>query len=106
MEQIKVEDRDGARWLFLSGEWDQTDVLHLKPEYDSAIEGAPGDVVAHLGGITFIGTLGIGLLLTTRKKMFKKDAAFRLAGIPGTVMKSLEAMSLDEVFDIEPNEAD
>ena len=101
MEQIKVEDRDGTRWLFLSGEWDQTDVLHLKPEYDQAIDNAPGDVVADLGGITFIGTLGIGLLLTTRKKLFKKEAGFRLAAIPSTVRKSLEAMSLDEVFDIE-----
>jgi len=100
MEQISVQDRDDARWLILSGEWDQTDVLHLKPEYDAAIEGASGDVVADVGGITFIGTLGIGLLLTTRKKLYAKDAAFRLANVPATVMKSLQAMSLDEVFDI------
>jgi len=33
MEQISVQDRDDARWLVLTGEWDQTDVLHLKPEY-------------------------------------------------------------------------
>ncbi|MHC4955970.1 MAG: STAS domain-containing protein [Planctomycetota bacterium] len=100
MEQISVQDRDGARWMILSGEWDQTDVLHLKPEYDGAVDSAPGDVVVDLGGVTFIGTLGIGLLLTTRKKLFKKEAALKLANIPPTVMKSLQAMSLDEVFEI------
>jgi len=102
MEQISVEDRDDARWLVLTGEWDQTDVLHLKPEYDAAIDGAPGDVVADVGGVTFIGTLGIGLLLTTRKKLFAKDATFKLANLPATVLKSLQAMSLDEVFEILP----
>ena len=100
MEQIKVDDRDGARWLILSGEWDQPDVLQLKGEYDKAIGEAPGDVVVDLGGVTFIGTLGIGLLLTTRKKLFQKGAALKLANIPPTVQKSLQAMSLDEVFEI------
>ena len=100
MEQISVEDRDDARWLVLTGEWDQTDVLHLKPEYDAAIDGAAGDVVVDLGGVTFIGTLGIGLLLTTRKKLFAKEADFKLANLPGTVLKSLQAMCLDEVFEI------
>ncbi|MHC4409563.1 MAG: STAS domain-containing protein [Planctomycetota bacterium] len=100
MEQIKVDDRDGARWLILSGEWDQPDVLQLKSEYDKAIVEAPGDVVVDLGGVTFIGTLGIGLLLTTRKKLFQNNAALKLANIPATVQKSLQAMSLDEVFEI------
>jgi anti-sigma B factor antagonist len=100
MEQIKVDDRDGARWLILSGEWDQPDVLQLKSEYDKAIAEAAGDVVVDLGGVSFIGTLGIGLLLTTRKKLFQNNAALKLANIPATVQKSLQAMSLDEVFEI------
>ena len=99
MEQIKVEDRDGERWLILSGEWDQPDVLQLKSEYDNAITEATGGVVIDLGGVTFIGTLGIGLLLTTRKKLFKGGAGLKLANIPPTVQKSLQAMSLDEVFE-------
>ena len=99
MEQIKVEDRDGARWLILSGEWDQPDVLQLKSEYDKAISEASGGVVIDLGGVTFIGTLGIGLLLTTRKKLFQTGAGLKLANIPTTVQKSLQAMSLDEVFE-------
>ena len=99
MEQISVEERDGARWLVLRGEWDQPDVLQLKSAYDKAIAEAAGDVVVDLGGVTFIGTLGIGLLLTTRKKLFQKGAALKLANIPPTVQKSLQAMSLDEVFE-------
>jgi len=101
MEQIKVDDRDGARWLILSGEWDQPDVLQLKGEYDKAIAGAAGNVVVDLGGVTFIGTLGIGLLLTTRKKLFQNGKSMKLANVPPTVQKSLQAMSLDEVFDLE-----
>jgi len=100
MEQIKVDDRANSRWLILSGEWDQHDVLQLKAEYDSAVEGAAGDVTVDLGGVTFIGTLGIGLLLTTRKKVFQTGATMKLANVPATVMKSLEAMSLDAVFEI------
>jgi len=99
MDQISVEDRDGARWLILRGEWDQPDVLQLKKAYDEAVGGANGDVVADLGGVTFIGTLGIGLLLTTRKKLFQKGASLKLANVPPTVQKSLQAMSLDEVFE-------
>jgi anti-anti-sigma factor len=100
MEQIKVDDRTDSRWLVLSGEWDQPDVLQLKAEYDSAIQAASGNVTIDLGGVTFIGTLGIGLLLTTRKKVFKSGGTMKLANVPATVMKSLEAMSLDAVFEI------
>lgn len=100
MEQIKVDDRADSRWLVLSGEWDQPDVLQLKSEYDTAVAGASGDVTVDLGAVTFIGTLGIGLLLTTRKKVFQNGAKMALANVPATVMKSLEAMSLDQVFDV------
>jgi len=98
MDQIRVEDKDGARWIFLRGELDQTEVLHLKPAFDEATEGAKGDVVLDLGGVTFMGTLGIGLIVSTREELEDRGLTLKLARVPAFVERTFEVMSLTEIF--------
>ena len=99
MDRMKVEDRGQERWILFSGELDQEDVLHLKGYFDAAVKGAKGDVVVDLGGVTFIGTLGIGLVLSTREQLEDRGLTLKLANVPDFIEKTFKVMSLTEVFE-------
>jgi len=99
MDQIHVADRDGARWISLLGELDQSEVLDLKPAWDEAVEGATTDLVVDLSGVTFLGTLGIGLIVSTREALETRGLRLKLSGVPAFIEKTFELMSLFEVFE-------
>jgi anti-anti-sigma factor len=99
MDQIRVEDRGRVRWILLDGELDQTEVLHLKGAFDEAVEDAKGDVVVDLGGVTFMGTLGIGLIVSTRESLEDRGLTLKLAHVPPFIEKTFKVMSLTEVFE-------
>jgi anti-anti-sigma factor len=99
MQQISVEDRDGACWITLRGELDQQEVLDLKARFDQAVQSASGGVVVDLGEVTFIGTLGIGLIVSTRTKLDQQGRTVKLANVPASIETTFESMSLSEVFD-------
>ena len=99
MQQISVEDRDGTCWITLRGELDQQEVLDLKARFDRAVESAAADVVVDLSEVTFIGTLGIGLIVSTRESLAKQGQSFKLSAVPASIEKTFESMSLAEVFD-------
>ena len=98
MEKMEVEDRGAERWILLGGELDQSEVLVLKSAFDEAVEGARGDVVVSLAAVTFIGTLGIGLILAAREHLEKRGLTLKLASVPPAIEETFQAMSLTEVF--------
>jgi anti-anti-sigma factor len=85
MQQISVEDRDGTCWITLRGELDQQEVLDLKARFDQAVQSATGDVVVDLSQVTFIATLGIGLIVSTREQLDKQGRPLKLAGVPASI---------------------
>lgn len=99
MDQLRVEDRGQERWIMLEGELDQQEVLQLKAAFDKAVKRARGDVVVDLSGVTFIATLGIGLIVSTRETLEERGLTLKLANVPDFVEKTFKVMSLTEVFE-------
>jgi anti-anti-sigma factor len=99
MTVLTVADRGGARWILLEGELDQTDVLDMKARFDSALAGASGDVVLDLGGVTFLGTLGIGLIASAQDRLENAGRALKLANVPEFIERTFRTMNLDEIFE-------
>lgn len=99
MERLRVEGRGRERWIMLEGELDQEEVLRLKAAFDAATRRAKDDVVVDLGGVTFIGTLGIGLIVSTRDELGERGLALKLANVPAFVEKTFKTMGLIEVFE-------
>jgi anti-anti-sigma factor len=101
MQQISVEDRDGACWITLRGELDQQEVLDFKARFDQAVQSASasGGVVIDLSQVTFIGTLGIGLIVSTHQQLDQQGRTLKLAGVPASIEKTFETMSLADIFD-------
>jgi len=99
MQQISVEDRDGTCWITLRGELDQQEVLDLKARFDQAVQASAGVVVVDLSQVTFIGTLGIGLIISTGKQLDGQGRTLKLSGVPAAIERTFESMSLSDVFD-------
>lgn len=99
MQQISVEDRAGTCWITLRGELDQQEVLDLKARFDQAVQSTAGDVVLDLGQVDFIGTLGIGLIVSTRKQLEGEGRTLKLSSVPALIEQTFETMSLADIFE-------
>lgn len=99
MAQLTFADRGEVRWILLEGELDQSDVLDLKGKLDSAVSDALGDIVIDLGGVTFLSTLGIGLIASAQDCLEDEGRGLRLANVPEFIDRTFRTMNLDEVFE-------
>jgi len=99
MAQLTVADRGKTRWILLEGELDQSDVLDMKVAFDAAVNGWEGDIVLDLGGVKFLSTLGIGLIVSTQDRLDEDDRVLRLANVPEFIDRTFRTMNLDEVFE-------
>ncbi len=94
MEMISWEDRDGARWIELEGELDHEVADTLRERLNEATDGSEEDVVLVLTGVTFLGSMGIGVLLNQHQKLEKQGRAMLLNGIPPVIRMVLDSMNL------------
>jgi anti-anti-sigma factor len=99
MAKISAEDRGTTRWIRLEGELDQSDVLDIKASFDEAVEGCDGDIVLDLEGVTFLSTLGIGLIVSTLDRLDDDDRALRLANVPDFIDRTFRTMNLDDILE-------
>jgi anti-sigma B factor antagonist len=99
MDFISYEDRDDHRWIRLQGELDQSEILQLKKEFDEAVQGTDRAVVVDLGAVTYMGTLGVGLLVTTQKKLTAHGRQLKLANTPLPIERTFVTMALETFFE-------
>ena len=98
METISWEDRDGVRWIQLEGELDHEVCAELREHLDELTDGGDGDVVLVMDGVSFLGSMGIGVLLNQHNKLKKQGRTMRLKGIRPTIRAVLDSMHLLTVF--------
>ena len=99
MQQMSVEDRTDGRWISLAGEWDQSDVLHHKAEFDQAVDDVSGDIIVDMSELTFLGSLGIGLMVNTVERLEKTDRKVKLSGVPSFVEQTFQVLNLSKLFE-------
>lgn len=99
MPQMTLEDRTDGRWIILVGEWDQQDVLKHKAEFDRAVTEAIGDVIVDMHETSFLGSLGIGLLVNTHEALEKRGQKLKLSRVPSTIEETFRILNLSDVFE-------
>ena len=62
----------------------------------------PALAVVDLSGVTFIGSVAMGALLTLRRTVTNHGGQIRLTGVPPTIMDALRRARLDVVFGLPP----
>jgi anti-sigma B factor antagonist len=99
METISWQDRDGVRWIALEGELDHEGCHVVRDRFEQAVREGQGDVVVALDGVTFMSSMGIGMLLKARETLSQQQRSLKLTGIRTPVRRALELMNLNEVFE-------
>lgn len=98
-ETISWNDRDGARWISLEGELDHEGCAEIRDRFDEAVREGEGDVIVEMGGVTFLASMGVGMLLKARETLAGQGRKIKLAGVRTPVRKALELMNLLKVFE-------
>ena len=81
------------------GDLDAVTGAELRTELADIIEHRSGDVVVDLGGIEFVDSSGLGVLVGSLKRCQQNDRAFRLRNLPAKLDKIFLIAGLSRVFD-------
>ncbi len=73
MDSVTWEDREGVRWIALEGELDHEACHAIRDQFQQAVAEGEGDICVVMGGVTFICSMGIGMLLNAHQALAKKD---------------------------------
>jgi anti-anti-sigma factor len=99
VETISWKDKDGARWIALEGEMDHEGCGAVRERFDKAVKDGKGDVVVALDGVTFLASMGVGMLLKARETLAAQGRKLKLSGVRTPVRRALELMNLLNVFE-------
>lgn len=99
METISWKDRDGARWIALEGELDHEGCALVRERFDTAVKDGKGDIIVAMDGVTFLASMGVGMLLKARETLGAQGRKLKLSGVRNPVRRALELMNLLNVFE-------
>ena len=98
METISWQDRDGARWIELSGELDQNAYLELNEPFDAAVHESRSDVIVVLSGATFLCSMVIGLFVKAHSALQERGHALRVRGLRPLHQSVFKTMNLYDML--------
>ena len=100
MLRASWEDRDQNLWIELEGEMDHDDCIRIRDEFNDRISKGDGDVVIVMKGLTFMSSMGIGMLVKANRKLKEQGRTLKLSGLPDNIRKVLDATGLLDVFSL------
>jgi len=98
MLRISWEDRDHNLWVVLEGELDHEDCLSVRDEFQDRILKGDGDVTVVMDRLTFMSSMGLGMLVKAANQLKQQGRTLALSGIPPNIRKVLESMHLLDIF--------
>jgi len=69
VDSLTWDDREGGRWVIFEGELDHVACAQLEEQFRSAVADTTGTIVADLGGVSFVASHGLRMLLQIHKKL-------------------------------------
>jgi len=103
---IQTSQVDDCCELVLIGEVDVYTAPKLKQQLVELIESGCINVVVDLGGVAFIDSSGLGVLVSALRRARERDGAVRIVCTRDNVLKIFRITGLDKVFPIFSNMAE
>lgn len=97
---ISARQDSGRLLVSVVGRVDEEGAAQLKNELSLAETANISEVVLDVGGVTFIGSAGIGKLLVLYNKVAKRNVSIRLVNVPSDIYSLFHSMKLDQLFDL------
>jgi anti-anti-sigma factor len=106
MEFKLTEITQAACRLLLSGRMDSAGAHPLQQDLSAAMLGVDRHVVVDLSAVSFMGSLGIRLLITTARSLQRRALRMVIYGMRPAVHEVLETVSLGELIPMAATEAE
>ncbi|MDD4732982.1 MAG: STAS domain-containing protein [Desulfovibrio sp.] len=105
MEFSVLEDADGLRRVTLSGRMDAAGIKEIEEAFNRGVGQGDLPVVVDMGGVTFMASMGMGLLLRNARELAAKDRRLVLYRPQELVEEVMHIAGLGQLIPIEHDEA-
>ncbi len=102
---IQLQEGPQRNVVLLSGEVDVYTASKLKETLNPLAEQENKELVVDLSGINYIDSTGLGIFIGALKATEKSNSTLKLIGLNERVKKLFEITGLNEVIDIQANDA-
>ncbi len=75
--------------VMLSGELDHHNAAEIREAIDSLLDGSVRELTLDMGGVTFMDSSGIGIVLGRYRRMRERDGKMYLSGLGGNAERIL-----------------
>jgi len=96
----QVEKSGDKTVISLSGQLIETDRLEFSGMISNVFASGAKDIELNMAGLSYMDSIGLGLLVTLRDEAEKNDAVVRITGPQGKVKELLEMARFDILFEI------
>ena len=99
--ELQVKSADRNLLLEISGELDHHGARNAIAELERAIDAAlPKKLMLDMGGVTFMDSSGIALILRTQQKMQLLDGSMLVCNVPAQARRVLDAAGISRLVTI------
>ena len=99
--KIETAARGPKLRIYLSGELDHHGARSAMLTIEDKLSAyAPRDCVLDLGGLSFMDSSGIAVLLKSHRRLGQMGGRLRVENVPAQAMKVIDAAGIDRVLDI------
>ena len=103
MDITRDQADDGAVVLRVTGDMDVDSAYRVPDEVAALFDGSrPAAVVLDLSGVTFLDSVGLGMLVRAQDEAAAQNAAFRLRAPSAPVTRVLSITAMDTHFATDP----
>jgi len=97
---MRIEQSDGTVFICLNGEFDLACAERFKDELDCAVDGETEALVLDLGGLQFMDSTGLGILLTLNRTTSESGIEYTVLCGEGAVRHVLRETGLDGILPV------
>ena len=102
MTEFKIDEsaRGDAVDLALAGDLDMSATFALEPVLDRVLADHPRELVLDLGGVPFVDSSGLGLLIATHERATLADVDMAITGAGPEIQRVIHIAGLDDVLPV------
>ncbi len=104
--EVSLRDLDKHKILVVSGAVDLYNVGDLKDAVANVLAEDLESLIIDMGGISYMDSSGIGVLVSTKKKIIAKGGKFALMNMQDSIFYILKLATLDQFFTIYKDESE
>jgi anti-sigma B factor antagonist len=101
--KITTERRDGVATLIVSGEVDAAEKAQVGEAVRAALAQGDTRLVFDFRDVTFMGSTGVGCLLSAQKDAAARSGGVAVVNPPKTLQKMFRTLGLEHAFPIFPS---